>query len=91
VLSFSMAVGPVTIWALGKTGWFEIRPARIYRPTFDKMAEGVKLYYFLTDIYESNKDQRKSLEVSKLFDQVFSIKRYFLYLILTCLVVCSEI
>ena len=72
-----MAVGPVTIWALGKAGWFEIRPARVYRPTFDKMAEGVKLYYFLTDIYEGKKDQRKSLEVSKLFDQVYSIKRKF--------------
>ncbi len=68
--SFSMGIGPVTIWANGKAGWFEIRPAPIYEPIFEKVAEGVTLYYFLTDLYES----RKAITGFKtvLIDQIFS-------------------
>lgn len=75
VLSFSIAIGPITIWALGRTGWFEIRPARMYRPIYEKMVEGIKLYYFLTDIHEGSKDYKKHSEIGKLIDQVYSKKR----------------
>lgn len=62
VRGYSIGIGPVTIWAHGKAGWFEIRPAPMYERIYRKMAEGVKLYYFLTDIYESRKKQALSLD-----------------------------
>ncbi len=72
VKGFSMGLGPVTIWANGKAGWFEIRPASTYQHIFDKMAEGVTLYYFLTDLYESRKKTagEKTLQIDKIFEEV---------------------
>lgn len=70
-----MGIGPVTIWASGKAGWFEIRPASTYQYIFDKMSEGVTLYYFLTDLYESKKKtaSEKTLQIDKIFEQVYTI------------------
>ena len=67
-----MGLGPVTIWANGKAGWFEIRPASTYRHIFDKMSEGVTLYYFLTDLYESKRKTvgDRSLQIDKIFEEV---------------------
>lgn len=74
VKGFSMGLGPVTIWANGKAGWFEIRPASTYQHIFDKMSEGVTLYYFLTDLYESKKTTgEKTLQLDKIFEEVKKI------------------
>ena len=71
VKGFSMGLGPVTIWANGKAGWFEIRPSSKYQHIFDKMSEGVTLYYFLTDLYESKKAAaEKTLQIDKIFEEV---------------------
>lgn len=78
VKGFSMGLGPVTIWANGKAGWFEIRPASTYQHIFDKMSEGVTLYYFLTDLYENRKKTvgEKTLHIDKIFAEVFPICFY---------------
>jgi hypothetical protein len=72
VNSFSMGIGPITIWAGGKAGWFEIKPAPAYQHIFDKMAEGVTLYFFLCDLYENKKNVagEKSLQMDQIFEQV---------------------
>jgi hypothetical protein len=69
VKGFSMGIGPVCLWAGGKSGWFEIRPAPSYQPIFDKMTEGVTLYYFLIDFYESRRG-KKTPEANGIFREV---------------------
>lgn len=75
VKGFSIGIGPVTIWANGKAGWFEIRPASTYQHIFDKMSEGVILYYFLTELYESRKKTagEKTIHMDKIFEEVHPI------------------
>lgn len=46
-----MTDGAHVIWAQGKAGWFEIRPAARYQTIFDGMVQAVELLYFVTDIY----------------------------------------
>jgi hypothetical protein len=72
VKGFSIGLGPITIWADGKAGWFEIRPASTYQHIFDKMSEGVTLYYFLIDLYENKKRTagEKTLQIDKIFEEV---------------------
>lgn len=77
VTGFSMGTGPITIWANGKAGWFEIRPAAAYKNVYDKMSEGVALYYFVTDLYEGLKNSKpgkgvqKTLSIDQIFDKVW--------------------
>lgn len=54
-----MGTGPITIWALGNIRWFEINPAAEYRKMYKKMTEGVGLYYFLVEVYESRRTKSK--------------------------------
>lgn len=74
VKSFSIGLGPITIWASGKAGWFEIRSGPTYQHIFDKMAEGVRLYFFLSDLYENKKNVagEKSLQIEQIFEQVYN-------------------
>lgn len=46
-----MTDGEFVIWAQGKAGWFEIRPAPHYKSIYEDMVEAVRLLYFVTDIY----------------------------------------
>jgi hypothetical protein len=39
------------IWVSGQCGWYELDPARVYLPMFDKMCQGTTLYYKLMDAY----------------------------------------
>ncbi|KAI9734471.1 MAG: hypothetical protein M1818_006860 [Claussenomyces sp. TS43310] len=74
VVGFSMADDPITLWASGRSGWFEIRPRRSYQSIFDQMVEGIKLYYFLVDAYSGNRKRKKMagarqhMSVDRLFD-----------------------
>jgi len=75
VRGFSIGDGPITIWAPGKAGWFEIQPAPVYRGIFDKMTEAVGLFYSLSDIHSDAKKQpkgknRKPLDVEQVFEKV---------------------
>lgn len=60
VIGFSIADEPITIWASGRSGWFELKPSKSYQIIYDKMVEGVDLYYFLVDTYEEIKKKKKS-------------------------------
>lgn len=55
--TFSIAPEPVTLWALGESGWLEIRPSEKYQKMYNRMAEAISIYFFVTDLYE--KEQRK--------------------------------
>jgi hypothetical protein len=46
-----MTDGEFVIWAQGKAGWFEIRPAPHYKSIHEDMVQAVQLLYFVTDIY----------------------------------------
>lgn len=46
-----MIDGEFVIWAQGKAGWFEIRPAPHYKSIYEDMIQAVQLLYFVTDIY----------------------------------------
>lgn len=46
-----MTDGEFVIWAQGKAGWFEIRPATHYKSIYADMIQAVELLYFVTDIY----------------------------------------
>jgi hypothetical protein len=68
---FSMGVGPFTIWAMGKAGWFEIVPAPHYRQIYQDMDVGVALYYFLSDTYAGkSKTQMISFSIGEIVDEV---------------------
>ncbi|KAF2490126.1 hypothetical protein BU16DRAFT_586218 [Lophium mytilinum] len=41
----------IMIWALGSSGWLEIRPSRVYRDTYQEMVEAIEILYFAADIY----------------------------------------
>ncbi|MBE7182380.1 MAG: hypothetical protein INR71_14450, partial [Terriglobus roseus] len=43
--------GSYAIWALGRAGWFEIRPSRAYSETYDDTVEAIEVFYFLKDTY----------------------------------------
>tara|TARA_R110002003_G_scaffold135_10_gene12586 strand:+ start:11222 stop:11545 length:324 start_codon:yes stop_codon:yes gene_type:complete len=43
--------GEYVLWAQGKAGWFEIRPAPHYESIYADMIQAVELLYFVTDIY----------------------------------------
>jgi hypothetical protein len=46
-----MTDGEFVIWAQGKAGWFEIRPAAHYQSIYADIVQAVELLYFVTDIY----------------------------------------
>lgn len=58
--TFSIAPEPVTLWALGESGWFEIRPSDKFQRMFKKMAEAISIYFFVTDLYEQEKRKKGS-------------------------------
>lgn len=58
--SYSIGYGPYpVVWASGEAGWFEINPAPQYRAMYDKMCQGITLYYMVMDVYETARDLRK--------------------------------
>ncbi|OBT83926.1 hypothetical protein VE02_06860 [Pseudogymnoascus sp. 03VT05] len=59
VRGFSIGDGPITLWANGKAGWFEIKPAPIYQEIYNKMTEAIELYYTLCDIHTDTKSRGK--------------------------------
>jgi len=59
-----MEEGEVAIWALGKAGWFQLKPSRRYREVYKGMVEAVVLFYFLADAHRElrKKDTPPSAE-----------------------------
>jgi hypothetical protein len=61
-----MEEGEVAIWALGKAGWFQLKPSRRYRDVYKGMVEAVVMFYFLADAYRElrKKDTPPTAETS---------------------------
>ncbi|KAF3771270.1 hypothetical protein M406DRAFT_349625 [Cryphonectria parasitica EP155] len=49
---YAISNGPTSIWAAGKTGWFEINPAPEYESMYETVCEGIDLYYSVLFAYE---------------------------------------
>lgn len=72
---FSIGSGPITVWASGQSGWFEIRPSEAYQAMYNNMTEAITLYYFLTELYEdlkarAQRGSHKSLSIDKILFKV---------------------
>jgi hypothetical protein len=65
-----MTDGAHVIWALGKAGWFEIRPTAGYRPIFENMVRAVELLYFVTDIYSEPRKRGGGPSAQLIFQEV---------------------
>lgn len=51
--------GSTAIWAAGKAGWFEIRPAKTYQAIYYEMVDAIKTLYFIADAYKTPRKQGK--------------------------------
>jgi hypothetical protein len=58
--TFSIAAEPITLWALGQSGWLEIRPSEKFQRMHNMMAEAISIYYFVADLYEKEKRKKGS-------------------------------
>lgn len=61
---FSVGLGDdrsPAIWAGGKCGWYEIRPPMpAYRHIFEKMNQGVSLYYMMQDVHTTFEEDERN-------------------------------
>jgi hypothetical protein len=62
--------GNYAIWAEGKAGWFEIRPAPSYESIYECMIEAVQLLYFVTDIYNETRKKGGGPNPQLIFQEV---------------------
>jgi hypothetical protein len=62
--------GDVAIWAEGKAGWFQIRPATQYTAMYEDMIQAVQLLYFVTDIYNEPRKRGGGPGVQLIFQEV---------------------
>ncbi len=72
-----MVDSPVIIWAQGKSGWFEIRPAPEYEKIYETMTQGVESYFALRDIHanEDGEPTGEPLTIDRLVQQWISTRR----------------
>ncbi|KAK3308042.1 uncharacterized protein B0T15DRAFT_508558 [Chaetomium strumarium] len=54
---YSISDGPLAFWVTGASGFFEIRPSRIYQPMYDQMIEAITLYYSALEVYDEYEKQ----------------------------------
>ncbi|KAF1940062.1 hypothetical protein EJ02DRAFT_407224 [Clathrospora elynae] len=71
-----MTDGAYVIWAQGKAGWFEIRPAAHYKPIFDDMVRAVQLLYFVTDIYSEPRKRGGGPSAQLVFQEYAEDERF---------------
>lgn len=62
--TFSIADEPVIIWALGFSGWLEIRPSEKFQRMYSKMVEAVSIYFFIRDLHEKQRHKKKAKTLS---------------------------
>ena len=68
---FSIGSGPITLWAMGQSGWLEIRPSEKYQKMYNTMAEAISIYYFLTELYEEAKQlSKRGSKIALSIDQI---------------------
>ncbi|KAH8725840.1 hypothetical protein GQ44DRAFT_706604 [Phaeosphaeriaceae sp. PMI808] len=79
VMRFSygeMTDGDFAIWAQGKAGWFEIRPAPHYHEIYQDMVEAVELLYFVTDIYSESRKKSGGPSPQLIFQEYAEDERF---------------
>jgi hypothetical protein len=75
--SYSIGSGPVSLWVSGQGGWYEIKPAQQYRHVYNKMCQGISLYYTVMEIYENaDKDRILKKFTWKTIDLKLILSRY---------------
>jgi hypothetical protein len=62
--------GEFAIWAEGKAGWFELRPAPHYTEIYEGMIQAVQLLYFVTDIYNEPRKRGGGPSPQLIFQEV---------------------
>jgi hypothetical protein len=72
---FSIGSGPITLWAMGSSGWLEIQPSEIYKKTYNRMRDAISIFYFVMDLYEKMKEaakrgRKKSLSIDQILLKV---------------------
>jgi hypothetical protein len=72
--TFSIAADPITLWALGKSGWLEIRPSEKYQKMYDRMVEATSIYFFVLGLYEKAKGKKRkdTLSIDAILLKVFT-------------------
>ncbi|RMY67595.1 hypothetical protein D0862_15070 [Hortaea werneckii] len=60
------ADGSIVLWAAGQAGWYTVKPARPYRSIYTRMVEGVKMLYFVADMYRNERKQGKGKNATPL-------------------------
>ncbi|KAF2196266.1 hypothetical protein GQ43DRAFT_445286 [Delitschia confertaspora ATCC 74209] len=68
--------GGTVLWALGKAGWFELRPSPAYKEIFEEMEEAVQALYFVTDIYAESKLKGNGPAAELIFQEYAEDKRF---------------
>ncbi|KAH7138882.1 hypothetical protein B0J11DRAFT_27382 [Dendryphion nanum] len=68
--------GETVIWALGAAGWFELRPSRSYKETFDDMVQAVEILYFITDIYNEPRKRGGGPSAQLIFQEYAEDERF---------------
>jgi len=63
-----MEEGEVAIWALGKAGWFQLKPSRRYKKVYKGMVEAVVLFYFLADAHRELRKKDTAPTAERLLD-----------------------
>jgi hypothetical protein len=67
--------GEFAIWAEGKAGWFELRPAPHYARIYEDMIQAVQLLYFVTDIYNEPRKKGGGPSPQLIFQEVSASRR----------------
>ncbi|RDW88573.1 hypothetical protein BP6252_00605 [Coleophoma cylindrospora] len=68
--SYSIGYDPITLWASGHAGWFELQPSRAYLTTYKRIQEGIGLYFTMTMIYETvTVHSKKSLTLDQVLEK----------------------
>ena len=68
--------GEVMVWAMGKAGWFQLRPARHYKDIFDSMVQAIQLLYFLADIYNEPRKKGGGPNAQLVFQEYAEDERF---------------
>jgi hypothetical protein len=70
----SMGVDPITLWISSNGGWYEVKPAHEYRPTYEKMVHVVGVFFLAVDDFEKRVARGEECHAS---DVPYDLERIF--------------
>jgi hypothetical protein len=56
-----MTDGEYVLWAQGKAGWFELRPAPAYKRLYEEASRAVEILFFISDIHHQSRKPSAAL------------------------------